>query len=247
MRRRRIERGGGPLWPQNVPALVLLRPAELSLIPLPAPCRALCSFSRLSRLLTPAYRWPWDSTQTQMLLFVPLQGFPSPTRRAGSCRALSAEWQKSCSLLLCSIRLMLYAERFQSFSFIFPFALRSFQMHFSLSGVALYRSYLCSDVSDNGAALWWWVSFLISLPDYPVCPPGLLVIAPVGPWCNTDLVRFVGCSWSHYPLSQTSFVWLLQLHLTSYLYWTTVQALWEAFDSTICVDFLRPNESLEQE
>lgn len=157
------------------------------------------------------------------------------------------QWQKSCSLLLCSIRLMLYAERLQSFSFIFPFGLHSFQMHFSLSGVALYRSYLCSDVSDNGAALWWWVSFLISLPDYPVCPPGLLVIAPVGPWCNTDLVRFVGCSWSHYPLSQTSFVWLLQLHLTSYLYWTTVQALWVAFDSTICGDFLRPNESLEQE
>lgn len=55
------------------------------------------------------------------------------------------------------------------------------------------------------------------------------------------------CFWSHYPLSQTSFVWLLHLYLTSYLYWTTVQALWEAFDSTICGDFLRLNESLELE
>lgn len=201
MRRRRIERGGGLLWPQNVPALVLLRLAELSLIPLPAPCRALCSFSRLSRLLTPAYRWPWDSTQTQMLLFVPLQGFPSPTRRAGSCRALSAEWQKSCSLLLCSIRLMLYAERLQSFSFIFPFALCSFQMHFSLSGVALYRSYLCSDVSDNGAALWWWV-IISHLPPRLPC---------VSSW--------LACYCSRRPIVQHwpgSICWVLLIPLSSF-------------------------------
>lgn len=39
-----------------------------------------------------------------MLLFVPLQGFPAPMRKAGSCRALySAEWQDFCSFLLRSL------------------------------------------------------------------------------------------------------------------------------------------------
>lgn len=76
---------------------------------------------------------------------------------------------------------------------------------------------------------------------------GLLVIASQGLWCSTDLVGFTGAPDPIILFPKQSFVWLLHLYLTSYLYWTTVQALRQAFDSTICGDFLRLNESLELE
>lgn len=106
---------------------------------LPAQRGALCSISSLSssQILALLKSDLGNSTQSQMLLFVPLQGFPSPMRNAGSCRVLySAEWWKSCSLLL----LLLVVSRWwyfmlsvcRIFLFIFAFALSSFQMHFSV-------------------------------------------------------------------------------------------------------------------
>lgn len=73
---------------------------------LPGKHSALCSISSLSSSENPALIKSdlGNSAQSQMLLFVPLQGFPFPTRNAGSCRALySAESQKFCLLLLRSL------------------------------------------------------------------------------------------------------------------------------------------------
>lgn len=51
---------------------------------------ALCSNSNLSssQIFALLKSDLGNPTQSQMLLFVPLQGFPSPTRNAGSCRVL---------------------------------------------------------------------------------------------------------------------------------------------------------------
>lgn len=62
--------------------------------PLPAQPGALCHISSLSSSEIPALLKSdlGNSTHSQMLLSVPLQGFPAPMRKAGSCRALcSAE------------------------------------------------------------------------------------------------------------------------------------------------------------
>lgn len=132
----------------------------------------LCSFSRLSSLWIPALLTSdlgtpprarrcclclcKDSLLPREVLVAAGRFLQSDRNLACSCCALSG-W---CFVLnICRI-----------FLFIFPLALSSFQMHCSLLVVALCCNYLCSDVSDKGAALWCRVSFLISLPTCPACP-----------------------------------------------------------------------------
>lgn len=98
---------------------------------LPAQRGALYSISSLSSswILALLKSDLGNSTQSQMLLFVPLQGFPAPMRKAGSCRALSLCRVTDIFLipvaLTCGIRMMMfYAKCLQNF-FFFSFCLLS--------------------------------------------------------------------------------------------------------------------------
>lgn len=105
----------------------------------------LCSISSLrsSQILALLKSDLANTTQSQMLLFMPLQGFPSPMRNADSCRALySAEWWKFCSFLLLSLVVSGWWLWFtlsicRIFLFTFQFAFRSFQMFFAVRYVLI--------------------------------------------------------------------------------------------------------------
>lgn len=163
-----------------------------------------------------------NTTQSQMLLFVPLQGFPSPMRNAVSCRALySAEGWKFCSLLLFSLVvsgwwLWFILSIYRMFLFTFQFAFRYFQMLLS------FRYVLILPLSVFWF-VWQWdysVMMRVFFPSYllncPACPPRFTCHCFRSPMVQQTYPAGFDMCWSRSPFYQISFAWLDQLCFTSY-------------------------------
>lgn len=221
------------MWHVPPLALLLLAGVCVDLSHLPLPVQHFVQLLQAQQPLNPCpvYEWPWDSTQSQTLLFVPLQGFPSPTRSAGSCRALSAEWQKSCLLLLCAIRLMFCAEHLQNFSFYLPFSSQFFPNAFlvvrcgfmlQLSGLWCVRQGGCSVMSGVFSHL---------SPDLPSLSSQALLSRFQKPHSGADLPRI--CCVFLVPFSFPDKLCLAGSVPSHFFILTGLQSLWETFERTI--------------
>lgn len=176
-----------------------------------------------------------------MLLFVPLQGFPAPMRKAGSCRALYSAVTEIFLIpvaLTCGVRVMMFhAKCLRNFSL--SICSQSFTNGFLLD-LSYCCSYLCSDLSDNKATLWQWMSLLSWLLNCPTCPHRF----PCQGFRSPTVQHFPSWIWHILtPFSTLPNKFCLAWSAVKFLILLGLWHFWEIFLPPSVVTCLRPVES----
>lgn len=118
---------------------------------------------------------------------------------------------------------------------IFPFALSSSQMHFSIRYVLILQLSVLWFVWQWSCSVTICVFSQLSLKLSNLHPsPGLFVIVLEAPRCSTFNPAGFDMYWFHSPFYQASFAWLDQLCFASYFSWS--QKFLGDFHTTICSD-----------